>query len=105
MRRQAKDDFRHDERRIERRADGERAVETGRRRVMMVPARAVVMPGVIVMVVISGAGMASVVVIRHSRSCSAGTGDSTLPTPSHSSYPNGRLDPLVTIGSSVWING
>ena len=54
MRRQAKDDFRHDKPGIERRADCERAVKPRRRRmVVMVSAVAVIVPGMVVIVIVA----------------------------------------------------
>jgi hypothetical protein len=91
MRRQAKDDFRQDKPGIERRAECERAVKTGRRRrvVVMVSAVAVIVPGMIVIAVVFvfvAVVMIVMVVAGRRHSYSAGTDESTLPSPVLSSF-------------------
>jgi hypothetical protein len=80
MRREAKDDFRHDKPGIERRADCERPVKTGRRcLVVMVFAAAVIVPGMIGIAVVFVAVV--MVVSGHRHSYSAGMDEWTLPSP------------------------
>jgi hypothetical protein len=88
MRRQPKDDFRHDKPGIERRADCERAVKTGRRRVVvMASAVAVIVPGMIVPAVVLVTVVVIVMVVAgHRHSYSAATNESTLPSPVLSSF-------------------
>jgi hypothetical protein len=78
MSRKTEDDFRQDKPGIERRAERERAVKIGRRRVM-VSAGTVVVPGMVVIVVV-------MVVAGHRHSYSAGRDESTLPSPVLSSF-------------------
>jgi hypothetical protein len=87
MRRQTKDDFRHDKPGIERRAECESAVKTGRRRMMVVAAVAVIVPRMIVVFVLFVAVVMIVMVVAgHRHSYSAVTDESTLPSPVLSSF-------------------